>query len=880
MTREEKLELLSLLEEKERRRVAESIDCSAMTREEANAAYSEVLASKNIHAQRKLCRTDLFFLLTHGLKRPDADHDWLYARCREVQASPDGHLDLWARDHYKAVEVNEVVPTPKGWKPHGELRPGDYVYGPDGKPTRVVARTKVFKDADCFRVSFCDGYSVVVSGQHLWTVQLPDKSRVNGTNVRKKWKTETLETRELKAHVDAAIRTPSRRYPVVPAAAALEGKEQVLPLDPYVLGVWLGDGTKGGPNVTTGLEDADEMQTHLEATGVSVRVRTHSNAVTLVLGTGVHGKKGTSDVRNALRSLGILKAKRIPESYLRASESQRWALLQGLMDTDGSCAKSCGQAIFCNANEGLAEDVFDLAQSLGLKATLAERTGVYRDKPRAYWQVQFVAKASRPPFRLARKVRYCSKFSKPAARRIVSIKPVKSVPVSCIEVARKDGLYLIGRHLVTTHNSTIITFSKTIQDILIDPEVTVGIFSHTRPIAKAFLEQIKREFESNEYLKSLFPDVLYARPQTESPKWALDSGIIVKRKTNPKESTIEAWGLVDGQPTSRHFTHQIYDDVVTMESVSTPDQIQKTTRAWEMSLNLGSGERTRRRYIGTRYHINDSYRVMIERGSVQPRIYRATDNGKMPPEGVPNLLSAEALIKKRMDQGPYTYGTQMNQDPVADKAMSFKEEWLATYQTMPDASKWNKYLLVDPASAKKATSDYTVMAVIGLAPDNNYYLLDAIRDRLSLTQKAAKLFEMHRKWEPRAVGYEKYGVQADIEHVQYEMEQRNYRFAITELGGQVAKEDRIKRLIPVFEQKRFYMPKALPFTDYEGRMQDFVRSFITDEYLAFPVCVHDDMLDCIARIMEPSLGAEFPKLQAPKPRPVRYAGGSSEGWMA
>lgn len=428
------------------------------------------------------------------------------------------------------------------------------------------------------------------------------------------------------------------------------------------------------------------------------------------------------------------------------------------------------------------------------------------------------------------------------------------------------------------YKSTIITFALTIQDILIDPEVTVGIFSHTRPIAKAFLEQIKREFEGNEHLKQLFPEILYQRPQSESPKWSLDGGIVVKRKTNPKEATVEAYGLVDGQPTSRHFRIKVYDDMVTLESVSTPDQIKKTTAAWEMSQNLGSGERTRRRYIGTRYHLNDSYRVMMDRGSVIPRIHKATDNGKAPPDGKPVFLSEKLLTEKRRDMGPYTFSCQMLQDPVADKAMSFKPEWIKYYKTLGDTSKWNKYLIIDPASAKKATSDYTVMKVIGLAPDQNYYLIAAIRDRLNLTQRASKVFELHREHQPKAVGYEKYGMQADIEHIQYEMEQRNYRFKITELGGAIPKEDRIKKLIPVYEQGRFYMPERLPFIDYEGVTRDYVSLFLTNEYLAFPVCVHDDMLDCKARILDPMLNAEFPKIAPPKPvhRPS-YGGGTS--WM-
>lgn len=430
----------------------------------------------------------------------------------------------------------------------------------------------------------------------------------------------------------------------------------------------------------------------------------------------------------------------------------------------------------------------------------------------------------------------------------------------CREVeAQPDGhLDLWARE---HYKSTIITFGKSIQDLLKDPDnTTIGILSHTRPIAKGFLDQIKRELESNTFLKNLFPDVLYENPRGQSPKWSLDSGLILKRKSNPKEANIEAWGLVDGQPTSKHFSILVYDDVVTRESVTTPEQIKKVTSAWELSLNLGAqGGRTR--YIGTRYHQNDTWRTMMDRGSVTPRIYPATIDGKM--DGEPVFLSKDTLMEKRRDMGPYTFGTQMLQDPVADKAMGFKEEWLKFYDQIGDTGKWNIYILVDPASKKKATSDYTVMEVIGLASDNNYYLIDAIRDRLNLTQRASKLFELHRKYQPMSVGYESYGMQSDVEHVQFVMEQQNYRFDIIELKGQVSKEDRIQKLVPIFEQKRFYMPKTLSFVDYEGRVQDYIRLFIDNEYLAFPVCVHDDMLDCRARILDPVLDAQFPKIIPP-----------------
>jgi predicted phage terminase large subunit-like protein len=406
------------------------------------------------------------------------------------------------------------------------------------------------------------------------------------------------------------------------------------------------------------------------------------------------------------------------------------------------------------------------------------------------------------------------------------------------------------------YKSTIITYGKTIQDILVNPEITFGIFSHTRPIAKAFLEQIKRELEGNTFLQDLFPDILYKNPQSEAAKWSLDSGIIVKRKTNPKEATIEAWGVVDGQPTGKHFDGLIYDDVVTKESVSTPEQIHKVTESWRLSLNLGANGGFAR-YIGTRYHMHDTYKVMMDQGSVKARVYPATDNGKI--DGEPVFLSAETLANKRRDFGPYVFGTQMLQNPVADNAMGFKDEWLRFYDRLGSFQGWNIYILVDPASKKKRSSDYTVMEVIGLAPDNNYYLIDAVRDRFNLTERTEKLFELHKRYKPIAVGYEQYGMQSDIEHIKYVQEQENHRFNITEVGGSMPKEDRIQRLIPVFEQGRFYMPKTLHYYNYEKRRVDYIDTFIKDEYTAFPVCIHDDMLDCRARIFD--IGAKFPQVK-------------------
>lgn len=401
--------------------------------------------------------------------------------------------------------------------------------------------------------------------------------------------------------------------------------------------------------------------------------------------------------------------------------------------------------------------------------------------------------------------------------------------------------------------SSVITFALTIQDVLNDPDITVGIFSHTRPIAKAFLRQIKREFEGNATLKGWFPDILYANPGKDSPKWSEDEGITVKRTGNPKEATVEAWGVVDGQPTSKHYKLLVYDDIVTRESVTSPEMILKTTDALALSFNLGALG-GRKRFIGTRYHSQDTYRTLMDRGSVISRIYPATEDGKV--DGKPVYMSGAELAQRRKEQGPYVYGAQMLLDPTADETQGFKEEWLRWAQ--PNGDGLNIYIVIDPASAKKKDSDYTAGWVMGLGSDRNMYVLDAVRDRLSLTQRADLVMNWHRRWQPLAIGYERYGMMADIEHIRDRQERENYRFPITELGGSMPKNDRIRRLIPWYEGGRIFMPSRLIKTNYEGREVDLTKAFRDEEFLPFPVGGHDDMLDAQARILDENFPADWP----------------------
>lgn len=448
----------------------------------------------------------------------------------------------------------------------------------------------------------------------------------------------------------------------------------------------------------------------------------------------------------------------------------------------------------------------------------------------------------------------------------------------CREVERNPDGYLdlwAREH----YKSTIITFAGSIQEILKDPEITIAIFSHTRPIARKFWTQIKQEFESNIVLKTIFPDVLYQDPQKEAPRWSEEKGIVVKRKQNIRESTLESWGLVDGQPTGAHFKLMIYDDVMTQESVSTPEQIAKTTAAWELSDNLGMAG-GRKWHIGTRYSFADTYGAILTRGSVAARVYPATKDGE--PDGEPVFFTPEVWEQKKRDQGEQVIACQMLQNPIAGQQAMFRAEWLQTYEVRPETV--NVYIMCDPARSMKKDSAKTAMAVVAVDAGRNKYLVDGMNHRMDLKERWESLRSLWRKWNDMpgvqtvAVGYERYGAQADLEYFQERMDVEGFAFPIMELEwpreGLGSKEDRVQRLVPDFRNSRFYLPydtdekrytsqqkrailEGSPYRvarpirrkDNDGNLYDLRRQFVEQVHF-FPFGSQKDLIDAVSRIYD------------------------------
>lgn len=430
-----------------------------------------------------------------------------------------------------------------------------------------------------------------------------------------------------------------------------------------------------------------------------------------------------------------------------------------------------------------------------------------------------------------------------------------------------------------TFKSEIITFGLTIQDILNDPEVTFGFFSHNRPMAKDFLELIKREFETNDLLQGLYPEILWKEPKLEcrraSVAWSADDGITVKRKGNPKEATVEAWGLVDGQPTGKRFKKLVYDDVVNRDQIS-PLMITKTNQEFMNSLLLTASDPPVFRYIATFQEIGDTTQHLIDEhfGTLRKR---PTLNAG----GVSECLSEETFGWFKKNLAPKVFALQILLDPSKSKEehdIGFHQDWIDWYSEIPPRRMMNVYILVDPAGNKTDSNSRFTLDVVGLCADKKVRWLDGVWDKLDLEDCWQVLFAMVQKWEPLKVGYECYAMQRDIEHYEHRMNEVNYRFNIVKLGGttHLSKDQKIEALIPWFRDRRWLFPRAgLHKRLKSGEPVELVKNFIEREYLLFPYTKLKDGLDCKALITRSELGVVWPRGYSAG----GYAGGAQQGAM-
>ncbi|HWM82955.1 MAG TPA: terminase TerL endonuclease subunit [Pseudolabrys sp.] len=365
----------------------------------------------------------------------------------------------------KALALDTPIPTPTGWTTMGEIQTGDAVLDENGKPCRVLKAHEILTDRECYRVTFDDGSTVVADAGHLWQTEMRksgngghgDATRRVPLAQRGKWRKGIRTT----AEIAATLRYRNGQYlsanHSVALAGALDLPEAGLSIPPYLLGFWLGDGDSDCPRVTISDADAAESIAALRSAGAIVGERKGQGDRAGRYRIGIEAASRTG-LQSRLNRLGLIRNKHIPAIYLRASRAQRLALLQGLMDTDGTV--SGGQCSFCNTNEALTKGVHELALSLGLKATLiTKRATLNGQHVGASYHVNFYASGTQV-FRLARKqgrvAHVHGRRRLSGDRKIVGCERIAPIPVRCISVDSPSQMFLCGQSMIPTHNSPLM----------------------------------------------------------------------------------------------------------------------------------------------------------------------------------------------------------------------------------------------------------------------------------------------------------------------------------------------------------------------------------------------------------------------------------------
>ena len=382
----------------------------------------------------------------------------------------------------KALAIDTPIPTPTGWTTMSDLKVGDIVYASDGKETKVTFVTPVMYGHKCYEVviynhrTLCD--KIIADAEHLWVTSTRQErihkwmcsSEYKKNNKLKRSSGQLLIYHSHKKYYEpqfSSVRTTQeikdslycvgsnkgspnpdkwkRSNHVIEISAPLQGQEKKLPIEPYVLGVWLGDGDTDGSGLTN---ENTEIIRNIRKLGYKVKKYDVKKRKHL------RSQKWYISMRKELRLNNLLNNKHIPQIYLRASYEQRLELLQGLMDTDG-CGEKKGNCGFTTTNPKIRDDMIELLSSFGFKFSCKKRLSkLYGRILGPCWVFLFFTLI--PVFKLKRKlVRQKRKLhSKLQYRYIREVNEVPSVPVKCITVDSPTHCYLAGKRMIITHNTT------------------------------------------------------------------------------------------------------------------------------------------------------------------------------------------------------------------------------------------------------------------------------------------------------------------------------------------------------------------------------------------------------------------------------------------
>ena len=343
----------------------------------------------------------------------------------------------------KGLALDTLIPTPTGFTTMGEIKVGDKLFNALGEETTVIAKSEV-KHLPCYEITFSNGETFVCDEEHRWVVKGKDQKSGEWSVMEAK---DMYGVRALGYSVN------------VPNNPQVEFSERELPVDPYLLGYWLGNGSSRAANVSCLDTDADEISAQFEESfSVSRRYDPRGNGCCL----NISGKKRNASFIAQLKVAGVLGNKHIPEIYKRASIAQRISLIQGLCDSDGSIDKQRNRVTYISVRQELVEDMYEILSSLGERCHMCSYIARGFCKETRAWTIGWLP-INFNPFRLTRKSERVKTRNILETTSIKSIRKIETVPTQCIAVDCGDATdendlrktFLIGTGFKVTHNTVI-----------------------------------------------------------------------------------------------------------------------------------------------------------------------------------------------------------------------------------------------------------------------------------------------------------------------------------------------------------------------------------------------------------------------------------------
>jgi predicted phage terminase large subunit-like protein len=731
--------------------------------------------------------------------------------------------------HGKACKLSTPILTDNGWKKHGELQVGDYVYHPSGKPIKVLANIPQTEPCT-LEVELSNGEKIKVHPNHEWTVM--DRT----------WK--EFRTLETKALVDNLISEGVRgkrgvryRYQL-PFRGRLEFEEQDLEIDPYYLGAWLGDGAKGAHYIYEGANDTEVGEALSKIYDITKVTRHKTTGVKLI-------QFSKQNIVDNLKVLGVHNNKHIPLKYIFNSEENRLKLLAGLIDTDGSLSSKTGQSRFINTNKRLIEDVELLLMSLGYTYSVTKAATKRTDRKikdvQDCYTIGFTPH-DKIPCKVSRKQ---SDFVK--MQRKVSIKniiPCEPVDGNCITVDSPDGLYLVGKKMVPTHNSMSITETLPGWYIGKYPGKRVLIVSYGDDLARKFGRKNKQKIA--EWNGPIFGDKI-DKSKRSDVSFEVNS-------EDGKISEVRSMSIMGGITGKAGELIIIDDPIKNRENADSPTQRDKIWEEFMSSIYTRLQATGKIILIQTRWHEDDLAGRIIKSGRYDLSVINIPCEaelddplGRIPGQPLaPEIGKGVAWLKKTKraylegsneDVGEFGSGQRAwyslyQGNPTIESGNIIKAEWWKYYENDPITVD-EELISVDAAFKDKDDSDFVciqVWAKYGV----RIYLLDNLKSRMGFVE-TCKAIKVMRNKHPRAkltLVEDKANGSAIIDVLSREV---MGIIPVEPKGGKIA---RMKANTYVIESGNVYLPK------YASWLKDFL-----EECKAFPRGANDDQIDAMSQAL-------------------------------